>query len=112
MVNACSNDIGVSSKGYLKRAYRIGTRTLIVIDDSLVNLLSIEEDSWLEQKAIENGILMKIHYFNENGRQDTVKSDNDRKEPCKSPNIVAHSNLPHSQSNTTIIVEDQYVNQR
>ncbi len=111
-MNKSSNDIGFSSKGYLKKVHRIGDRTLIVIDESLVNLLSIEEDSWLEQQAIENGILMKIHYFNGNGKQDTVQSDDDRNETCESPNTVAHFSLPHSQSNTTIGVEEQYVNQR
>jgi hypothetical protein len=47
-----------------------------VIDESLIKFLSIDVNTaWLEQKAIENGILMKIHYFYENGKQDIVHSD-------------------------------------
>jgi hypothetical protein len=103
MMNKSSNDIGFSSKGYLKKVYRIGNRTLIVIDESLVNLLSIEEDSWLEQQAIENGILMKIHYFAEKGDQDIVRSDDDRIGTCINPNIAL---------NRYRRVEKHYVNQR
>lgn len=61
-MNASSTDIGVSSaERILKRVYRVGNRTLILIDESLVNLLSIEEDTWFEQQVIDNGIIMRIH---------------------------------------------------
>ena len=84
-MNTSSNDKGFSSKGHLKKVLRIGNRTLIVIDESIVNYLSIEEDSWLEQQVTENGILMKIHYFNENGKQDIVHSEVDRNVNAKTP---------------------------
>jgi hypothetical protein len=66
MNSRTSNNIHFSFNGKrpLKKVHRIAGRTFIVIDEALVRLLSINENTtWLEQQAIENGILMKIHYF-------------------------------------------------
>jgi hypothetical protein len=57
------------SKGPLKKLHRISNRTLVVIDESLVKHLSIDENStWIEQQATDNGIPLKVHHF------DTEKS--------------------------------------
>jgi hypothetical protein len=53
--------------------HRIGNRTLIVIDESLVNRLSIDEDSWLEQSGIENGIVMRLHSSNYGKRKEDIQ---------------------------------------
>jgi hypothetical protein len=46
----------------LKRTYRISNKTIIVIDETLVKLLSIDENrTWFEEQATKEGILLKIH---------------------------------------------------
>jgi hypothetical protein len=73
-MNMPSNDIGfMSSKGPLKKVYRIGGRTLIVIDESLVNHLSIDENTWLEQQVIDNEIIMRIHSNCGKTKEDTQR---------------------------------------
>ena len=61
-----SEDVGflVHGKGPLKKVHRIANKTFVVIDEALVGPLLINESStWLEQYAVENGILMRIHRF-------------------------------------------------
>jgi hypothetical protein len=43
-----------------KRALRIYDKTIIVIHESLVRKLKIDENTWFEQELIENGIILKI----------------------------------------------------
>lgn len=53
-----------SSKTPLKKLHRISNRTLVVIDESLVKHLSINENNtWVEQRATDNGILLKVYHF-------------------------------------------------
>jgi hypothetical protein len=51
-------------KGYSanpkKKAYCIAGKIIVVIDQSLVNRLSINDDTWFEQEATEDGILLKV----------------------------------------------------
>lgn len=66
MDNTSSKNIhfSIRGKGPLKKVHRISNKTLIVIDEALVKLLSINENStWVEQQATENGILLKVHHF-------------------------------------------------
>ena len=62
MIDNTSNDF----KGYSatanakKKAYCIGDKIIVVIDESLVKRLSINDDTWFEQEATEEGILLKI----------------------------------------------------
>jgi hypothetical protein len=66
MNNNATEDINLSlgRKNPLKKTYRVSNRTIIVIDETLVKLLSMDENStWIEQQAIENGILLKVHHF-------------------------------------------------
>jgi hypothetical protein len=39
---------------------RIYDKTLVVIDESLVRRLGINDDTWFEQEQAENGIFLKI----------------------------------------------------
>jgi hypothetical protein len=60
--NTSPEDIhfSIKVKGPLKKIHRISNRSLVVIDESLVDLLDINENStWVEQQVIENGILLK-----------------------------------------------------
>jgi hypothetical protein len=43
-----------------KRVLRIYDKTLVVIDESLVCRLGINDDTWFEQEQAENGIFLKI----------------------------------------------------
>ena len=44
-----------------KRPYRIADKIIIVLDESLIKKLEIDEEHvWFEQIATENGILLKI----------------------------------------------------
>lgn len=45
-----------------KKAYRIADRTFVVIDESLVKYLSIDDDTWFEQELTEEGILLRIYH--------------------------------------------------
>jgi hypothetical protein len=62
MINYTSREI----KGYYsnnnprKKVHRIADITFVVIDESLVKLLSIDDETWFEQEAIEEGILLRI----------------------------------------------------
>jgi hypothetical protein len=62
--NNTTQDIRLSlgRKNPMKKTYRISNKTIIVIDETLVKLLSIDEDkTWFEEKATNEGILLKIH---------------------------------------------------
>jgi hypothetical protein len=51
-----------NAKNPLKKAHRISNKTFIVIDEILARRLDInDEDTWLEQEEMENGIIMRIH---------------------------------------------------
>jgi hypothetical protein len=43
-----------------KKAHCIADKTIVVIDDSLVKCLSIDDDTWFEQDVTEEGILLRI----------------------------------------------------
>jgi hypothetical protein len=79
---SCKNiRISFNGKWPLKKVNRIANRTFIVIDETLVKALSINENStWLEQQAVENGILMKIHHPDtQYGKQDNANSNYDKR---------------------------------
>ena len=53
------------NKGYCtpnpkKKAHCIADKTLVVIDESLVKSLSINDETWFEQEVTEEGILLRI----------------------------------------------------
>ena len=64
MINNTFNDF----KGYStannpkKKAYCIADKTIVVIDESLVNRLSINDDTWFEEEVTEEGILLRISH--------------------------------------------------
>jgi hypothetical protein len=43
-----------------KKAYCIADKTIVVIDESLVDRLSINDETWFEQDLTEDGILLKV----------------------------------------------------
>jgi hypothetical protein len=45
-----------------KKAYCIADKTIVVIDESLVKSLSINDETWFEQEATEVGILLRISH--------------------------------------------------
>jgi hypothetical protein len=49
-------------KKIIKRAHRISDRTFVVIDDTLLKRLSLNEvdNAWFEQELTGDGILLKI----------------------------------------------------
>ena len=52
-------------KRRLKKAHRISNKTLVVIEETLVQQLSIEEENtWFEQLPTDEGILLKIQRRN------------------------------------------------
>jgi hypothetical protein len=51
---------GYSANNPIKKAYCIADKTIVVIDESLVKRLSINDDTWFEQESIEEGILLRI----------------------------------------------------
>jgi hypothetical protein len=64
MDNTCSNNkgltVGARAKNHLK-AHRISNKTLVVIDETLIQELAIDdENTWFEQLRTEDGILLKI----------------------------------------------------
>ena len=44
-----------------KKAYRIADKTFVVIDESLVKRLTINDETWFEQEVTEEGILLRIY---------------------------------------------------
>jgi hypothetical protein len=54
-----------TNKNPLKKAHCISNRVFVVIDETLVKRLQIDEsNTWFEQEPTENGILLKIHKTN------------------------------------------------
>ena len=51
-----------------KKIHRISDKSIVVIDESLIRDLSIDEDSWCEQESVSDGILLKICRY-EHGQQ-------------------------------------------
>jgi hypothetical protein len=52
---------GVSTANPVKQLHRIAGKSLIVIDESLLNRLDIGEDSaWFEQALTNEGILLRL----------------------------------------------------
>jgi hypothetical protein len=49
-----------------RKAHCIANKTFVVIDDSLVKRLSIDDETWFEQEATDVGILLKVCH-NSNG---------------------------------------------
>jgi hypothetical protein len=47
-----------------KKAYRIADKTIVVIDESLVKSLSINDETWFEQEVTEEGILLRLSHKN------------------------------------------------
>ena len=43
-----------------KKAHRIADKTFVVVDDSIVKCLSIDDETWFEQEVIAEGILLRI----------------------------------------------------
>jgi hypothetical protein len=44
----------------LKRAHLVSGKIFVVIDNSIVDQLGIDENTWFQQERSENGILLKI----------------------------------------------------
>ena len=48
----------------MKKAHRVGNKTIIVLDETLVKRLSIDElHTWFEEEEYGNGILLKVHKY-------------------------------------------------
>ena len=58
-----------SSTNPKKKAYRIADKTFVVIDESLVNRLSINDDTWFEQEVTEEGILLRMPHKSNGGEE-------------------------------------------
>lgn len=43
-----------------KKAYRISEKTIIIIDESLVRRLSIDDNTWFIEEEREDGVLLRI----------------------------------------------------
>jgi hypothetical protein len=44
----------------LKKAHCISNKMLVVLDENLVQGLSIDDDTWFEQLQTDDGILLKL----------------------------------------------------
>lgn len=62
MNDSTTKDVRISSKNSfpLKRCWSVGTRVIIVIDDSIVQKLKITDDTYVKQEITKEGILLKI----------------------------------------------------
>jgi hypothetical protein len=45
-----------------KKAHCIADKTFVVIDESLVKHLSINDETWFEQEVTEEGILLRLSH--------------------------------------------------
>jgi hypothetical protein len=67
LIDDPDRDIGFTfamSKNPLKKAHRISNKTFVVIDDTLVESLKInQEDTWFEQEQKDNDILLRIRRY-------------------------------------------------
>ncbi len=43
-----------------KKVFRVGEATVAIIDESIVELLQIDEDCWFEEIPMKDGIFLKI----------------------------------------------------
>ena len=48
-----------------KKVFRVGEAMVLIIDESIVELLDIDEDCWVEEVATSEGILLKISRHSE-----------------------------------------------
>jgi len=44
-----------------KRIWKIGNKTVVIIDSEIVEKMRLNEDMFLEQELVEDGILMRIN---------------------------------------------------
>lgn len=58
--NALAKDKDYYNPNPRKNAHRIADKTFVVIDESLVRRLEIDEDTWFEEELLEKGIFLKI----------------------------------------------------
>src|SRR5215208_303530 len=81
MINNTLNDF----KGYStannpkKKAYRISDKTIVVIDESLVKSISINDETWFEQQAVDVGILLRVYHPPTTQRENNTVTDNKEK---------------------------------
>jgi|1186.fasta_scaffold49190_2 hypothetical protein len=64
-------DIGVSisiPRRFLRKAFIVSDKTLIVISPELVKSLHINEETWIEEIETDNGILLTIYDMHEQKR--------------------------------------------
>jgi hypothetical protein len=61
-----------SHSRHLKKPFRFGEKTIIVIDDEIVKQLGINDTTWLEQEATDSGILMKVKTFTTEDKGDEM----------------------------------------
>jgi hypothetical protein len=48
-------------KKIIKKAHRISDKTLVIIDEVIINCIGIDkENTWVEEVVTEDGILLKI----------------------------------------------------
>jgi hypothetical protein len=48
-------------KKVIKKAHRISDKTLVIIDEAIINRLGIDkENTWVEEVVTDHGILLKI----------------------------------------------------
>ena len=62
MMNNTFNDFKhySSTNNPKKKAHCIADKTIVVIDESLVNRLSINDNTWFDQEVTKEGILLRI----------------------------------------------------
>jgi hypothetical protein len=66
-----TNSTSAKAKNPLKKLHCISERRFVVIDESLVKSLGIdEENTWFEQEQTENGILLRIRRFHFTEKKD------------------------------------------
>ena len=61
--NTLTRHIDFTPTKIRKKIHRISDKSIIVIDESLVKELQIDEDSWAEQEPVSDGILLKIYRY-------------------------------------------------
>jgi len=63
VVHTSKKDIDVpiaDHRRFLKKAFQVYGKTIIVIHKDLVNQLQIEDQTWLEEEITKEGILLRI----------------------------------------------------
>ncbi len=64
MINNTFKDFKDYSAIPKKKAHCFADKTFIVIDEAIVQRLSIDDETWFEQEVIEEGILLRIYHKN------------------------------------------------